>query len=225
MATIASRPRRDKTESGAYVQEYVSHFLEAEPSPGIDHERKLVQALLPGITAAEVTAAGKALVGGSSRVILATSPKKDGLTVPTEAELRGTVTSAEKVEVTPWNDAAATAASWEALPMLPAPLEDAMRRRAGLAPADGTDTAPDVDNLLMLIETAWDLPTPPAFESARRERKLLAMKESLESRRSIAPEALAPVAALALLLSRDGLNAGQRGRLAAVLAAWRRRGP
>ena len=124
-------------------------------------------------------------------------------------------------------DAAATAASWEALPMLPAPLEGAMRRRAGLAPADGTDTAraADVDNLLLLIETAWDLPTPPAFESARRERKLLAMKESLEGRRSIAPEALAPVAALALLLSRGGLNAGQRDRLAAVLAAWRLRGP
>lgn len=122
-------------------------------------------------------------------------------------------------------DAAATAASWEALPMLPAPLEDAMRRRAGLAPADGTDTAPDVAHLLLLIETAWDLPTPPAFESARRERKLLAMKESLEGRRSLAPEALAPVAALALLLSRGGLDADQRDRLAAVLASWRLRGP
>jgi hypothetical protein len=126
-------------------------------------------------------------------------------------------------------DAAATAASWQALPVLPAPLEDAMRRRAGLAPADGAATAPDVDDLLLLIETAWDLPTPPAFESARRARKLLAMKESLEGRRSVAPEALAPAAALARLLSRDGLNAGlnagQRDRLAAVLAAWRLRGP
>lgn len=122
-------------------------------------------------------------------------------------------------------DAAATAASWKALPVLPAPLEDAMRRRAGLGPAGGPEAAPDVDDLLLQIETAWDLPTPPAFESARRERKLLAMKESLEGRRSVAPEALAPVAALALLLGRNGLDAGQRDRLAAVLAAWRLRGP
>ena len=107
---------RDKTESGAYVQEYVNHFLEGEPSPGIDHERKLVQALLPGITAAEVTAAGKDLFGGSSRVILATSPRKDGLAVPSEADLRTTVASAEKVDVTPWNDAAATAALMSADP-------------------------------------------------------------------------------------------------------------
>ena len=101
---------RDKTESGAYVQEYVNHFLENEPSPGIDYERKLVQALLPGITAADVTDAAKNLFGGSSRVILATSPKKDGLTVPTEAELRAAVAGAEKVEVMAWKDTASTTA-------------------------------------------------------------------------------------------------------------------
>ncbi len=122
-------------------------------------------------------------------------------------------------------DVAATATSWSTLPALPAPLEDAIRRRAGLAQADGTDAAPDVDDLLLQIETAWNLPTPPAFESARRERKLLALKDSLEGRRSVAPKARAPVAAMALLLSRDDLDAGQHDRLAAVLAEWRRRGP
>jgi zinc protease len=101
---------RDKTESGAYVQEYVNHFLESEPSPGIEHERTLVQALLPGITAAEASSAAKQLFGGASRVILATSPQKDGLAVPTEAELRAAVANAEKLTVTPWNDAVATAA-------------------------------------------------------------------------------------------------------------------
>ena len=67
-----------------------------------------------------------------------------------------------------------------------------MRRRAGLAQADGTDAAPDADDLLLQIETAWDLPTPPAYEFARRERKLLALKESLEGRRSPDPQGLAP---------------------------------
>jgi hypothetical protein len=83
----------------------------------------------------------------------------------------------------------------------------------------------DVDGLLLQIETAWDLPTPPAFASARREHKLLAMKVSLEGRRSVAPEVLAPVAALALALSRQGLDASHRNRLTFVLAAWRLRGP
>ena len=46
---------REKTESGSYVQEYVNHFLQGEPSPGIAFEHKLVQTLVPAITAAEVT--------------------------------------------------------------------------------------------------------------------------------------------------------------------------
>ena len=99
---------RDKTESGAYVQEYVNHFLEDEPTPGIEYERKLVQGLLPGITSEEVTAAAKDLFGDASRVILAVSPEKPDLKVPTEAELRSAVASAEKVAVTAWADDAAS---------------------------------------------------------------------------------------------------------------------
>jgi zinc protease len=101
---------RDKSESGSYVQEYVNHFLEDEPSPGIAWERDAVQALLPGITAAEVTAAAKTLFNNESRVILAVSPQKQGLAVPTDADLRAAVASAEKVAVTAWNDEAATKA-------------------------------------------------------------------------------------------------------------------
>ena len=122
-------------------------------------------------------------------------------------------------------DPAARAASWQELPVLPAPLEQALRRRVGLAPADDAKTALAVDDLLLQIETVWDLPTPRAFESARRERKLLAMKAALEGRRAGAPESLWPDAALAHLLGRSGLDAGQSARLGAILAAWRQRGP
>lgn len=122
-------------------------------------------------------------------------------------------------------DGDALAADWAALPALPAPLEDTLRRRAGLAPA-GVAAAPvDVDNLLLQIEIAWELPTPPAFEAARRARKLLAMKTALEGRRAAEPQAQEPAAMLAQLLGCAGLNTGQRARLAAVLAARRRRGP
>ena len=39
---------RDKTESGSYAQEYVNHFLEDEPSPGIDYEYQLAKQLDSG---------------------------------------------------------------------------------------------------------------------------------------------------------------------------------
>src|SRR6185369_3177721 len=86
---------RDKTESGSFAQEYLNHFLQGEPSPGIEYEYKLVQQLLPGITAAEVTALGKTLLAGDSRVILATSPQKADIKVPTEAELKATLATVE----------------------------------------------------------------------------------------------------------------------------------
>jgi len=47
---------RDKTESASYADEYIRHFTDLEPVPGIDAEFNYVKELLPGITLAEVNA-------------------------------------------------------------------------------------------------------------------------------------------------------------------------
>jgi zinc protease len=101
---------RDKTESGSYVQEYVNHFLRGEPTPGIEYEQKLVQAIVPTITAADVAAAAKAMFADTSRVILAVSPQKPGVTVPTDTALAAAISSADAAAVTPWADTASSAA-------------------------------------------------------------------------------------------------------------------
>jgi hypothetical protein len=95
---------RDKTESSSFAGEYVRHFLEGEPAPGIEYEYKLVQQLLPGITAEEITALGKILLADDSRVVLATSPQKPGIKVPTEEELKTALATVESTPVTPWKD-------------------------------------------------------------------------------------------------------------------------
>src|SRR4029079_1097642 len=99
---------RDKTESGSFAGEYVTHFLEGEPAPGIEYEFKLVQQLLPGITVEEVTALGKTLLGEDSRVILATSPEKPGIKVPAEEELKAALASAESTAGTPGKERTVT---------------------------------------------------------------------------------------------------------------------
>jgi zinc protease len=99
---------RDKTESGSFAQEYLNHFLEEEPSPGIDYEYRLVQQLLPGISAAEVSATARTLLADESRVVLALTPQKAGVPVPTEEQLRAAMTSAEAAAVTPWHDTTST---------------------------------------------------------------------------------------------------------------------
>jgi zinc protease len=120
---------RDKTESGSYASEYVRYFLNAEPSPGIAYEYRLVQQVLPTISEAEVSAMAKSLLTDDSRVILATSPQKSGIRIPTEAELQTALTAANTVRVTPWTDTTTTRALMEHAPAAAAissqrPIED-----------------------------------------------------------------------------------------------------
>ena len=107
---------RDKTESGSFAQEYVRYFLDGEPSPGIVYEYQLVKQLLPAITEADASNMARSLLGDDSRVILATSPQKDGIKIPTEAELQATLAAAATVRVSPWQDTSSTRALMEHAP-------------------------------------------------------------------------------------------------------------
>ena len=107
---------RDKTESGSFAQEYLSYFLDGEPSPGIDYEYRLVQQLLPTITEADASHMARSLLGDDSRVILATSPQKPGIRIPSETELQAALTAATATRVTAWTDTGATRALMEHAP-------------------------------------------------------------------------------------------------------------
>jgi zinc protease len=99
---------RDKSESGSFAQELLNLFLQDEPAPGIEYEYRLVRQLLPTITNDEVSAMTRALMSDDGRVVLATSPEKDGLAAPTEAGLRAALASADAAVVTAWSDTAAS---------------------------------------------------------------------------------------------------------------------
>lgn len=116
---------RDKTESGSFAQEYLNHFLEQEPSPGIAYEYRLVQDLLPGISAAEISATAKTLLAEDSRVVLALTPQKSGVTIPTEEQLRSALAAAERAAVTPWHD---TTSTRELIEHVPEPAAVTARR-------------------------------------------------------------------------------------------------
>src|SRR5262249_37339909 len=99
---------RDKGESDSFAQEYLSYFLEAEPTPGIAYEYELVKQILPGITNAEISAMARQLLTDDSRVLLAVAPKVDGKPLPTENELKTALASADSAAVTAWSDSVAT---------------------------------------------------------------------------------------------------------------------
>jgi zinc protease len=116
---------RDKSESGAYVREYVSHFLLGEPSPGIEYEFRLAQQVVPAITAAEVADAARVLFADTSRAVIAVSPQKPGLAIPMETDLRAALKAADSVAVLPWSD---TPIASELMAKVPDPGEVVGRR-------------------------------------------------------------------------------------------------
>jgi zinc protease len=65
---------RDKTNSSQYAGEYVRHFLDGEPYPGIATEFRLHRELLPGIALDEVDAVAQQLFQDSNRVVLFSGP-------------------------------------------------------------------------------------------------------------------------------------------------------
>src|SRR5205085_2344238 len=82
----------------------------------IEYEYKLTQQLLPTITLQEVSALARTLLSEDGRVILATSPEKAGVKVPTEAELKAALATAEAATVAAWKDTTSTRALVERKP-------------------------------------------------------------------------------------------------------------
>jgi zinc protease len=95
---------RDKTPSEAFVDEYVSHYLSGEGSPGIAFEYAAFGRLLPNITLAEVNAVSAGRSGAANRVVTVSVPEKAGLAVPTEAEIRSVFGVVIAANIEPWKE-------------------------------------------------------------------------------------------------------------------------
>lgn len=101
---------RDKTPSASFVGEYIDNFLSNDGIPGIGFEYAAAQKLLPSLTLAEINALGEARSGAANRVVTVTLPKKDGLAVPTEAEVRSVFGKVMASTIAPWTETVAEGA-------------------------------------------------------------------------------------------------------------------
>ncbi len=95
---------RDKAQSGGHASELLRHFLTDEAAPGIDTELDLMRRFVPSITVAEVSALVREFLGEDNRVVLASSPEKEGITVVTQAGLRDALRTGSTAAVTAWRD-------------------------------------------------------------------------------------------------------------------------
>lgn len=95
---------RDKTLSSALVQELINNYLNGEAIPGIEYEYKIVQQLVPTITLAEVNKLASRWITDENRVIIAESPIKDGVKIPTRADLLAVFDRAAKTPVVAYTE-------------------------------------------------------------------------------------------------------------------------
>jgi zinc protease len=95
---------RSKTQSASLVQELINHYLESEPIPGIEYEYRLVQQLVPTITLADVNKLASRWITDDNRVILAESPEKEGVKIPTRDELLAVFDRAAKTKVVAYTE-------------------------------------------------------------------------------------------------------------------------
>ncbi|MBA9072845.1 zinc protease [Flavobacterium gossypii] len=94
---------RDKTDSREFVGEYQSHFLEKEPTPGIEWTFNAMKKILPGIELKDVNGLVKDYIKEDNRVVILTGPEKDGLKKPTEQEVLNTL-KVNDADITPYKD-------------------------------------------------------------------------------------------------------------------------
>ena len=97
---------RDKVRSRRFASEYIRHFLTGEPIPGIAYEYGMYKEMVPGIQLAEVNRLAGEWITGHNRVVLIDGPEKQGVTMPTEAELTGVIARVNETEIEPYEDAA-----------------------------------------------------------------------------------------------------------------------
>jgi zinc protease len=91
--------------SGSFATEYVNHFLQQEPIPGIVYEHALYERFLPGITLEELNALARNWLPADDRVVVVSAPEKPEVKIPGEAELEAVMAAAVKKEIPPYEDA------------------------------------------------------------------------------------------------------------------------
>lgn len=95
---------RDKRKNEEYVDEYVRHFLDKEPIPGIENEYALVSQMAPAIPVEALNQMMKALVTDSNQVVAVFGPEKEGMKMPTEEAIRNILKEVKAEELTPYVD-------------------------------------------------------------------------------------------------------------------------
>lgn len=110
-------------------------------------------------------------------------------------------------------------ARWNILPVLPGRWEQVLQARYQSGSDSPANSGEAPDPLLLQLESALEIPSPEAFQAARRTLKLQAMKDAMEGRKQVAHASPDLEKMTAAVLGCTHLSPEQRSRLQSIIAA------
>ncbi|MCR5115631.1 MAG: insulinase family protein [Bacteroidales bacterium] len=94
----------DKTESAKFANEYVDNFLYGTPIPGAKRELNYAKKYLEEITLEDVNALAKKWIVNDNFLAVVMAPEKEGVKVPSEAEVLAVINDKSLADVEPYVD-------------------------------------------------------------------------------------------------------------------------
>ncbi len=116
-AAEKSFKEKDKSESGAIVQQYVNNFLQGNPIPGVEHRYKFLQQVLPLISLQEINAIAKQMPSTSNAFTLVEAPTKQKDKLPNNTELLKALVAANNKPVKAYEEKVVASALLDKEPM------------------------------------------------------------------------------------------------------------
>ena len=95
---------RAKVRSQRYCKEYVRHFIDNEPIPGIENEYAIMSQYAPMLPVDLVNGYIQSLMSDSNLVVMAMLPEKEGLVHPTKEEIAQLLSAVAAEDITAYED-------------------------------------------------------------------------------------------------------------------------
>ena len=95
---------RNKRENGRIVREYVRHFVDSEPIPGIEWEYTMMNMIAGQIPVELINQVYAQMITPDNRILLVMTPDKEEYSFPTEAELDAVVKAVDAEDIAAYVD-------------------------------------------------------------------------------------------------------------------------
>lgn len=95
---------KDKQKNESYVNEYVRHFIDNEPIPGIENEYAIMNQIVPNVPVEVINSIFSQMITDNNNVIAIYCPDKEGVVIPTKEHILDVVKKTKAENITAYED-------------------------------------------------------------------------------------------------------------------------